>query len=176
VRLQSFTLAVCLLGFAQPALSEERADNLVKAFLGSCVNVLPRVDKIEATANSLKWKELTGDDLKAMAPQDPSSVTKDWFADVAGTPPFFIATALATENGQKISSCSLANPEAPPNDVLASLKQFLKLGEPQAQKTEGGIQTRVWITDIASVHLWISLNDSSPTNDPGVTLGAMTRE
>ena len=133
----------------QSAIAEERADNLTRAFLGTCVNVLPRIDKIEAMANSLKWKPLTGDDLKAIEPQNTSSITKGWFADVAGTPPFFLGASTASVDGQTVSSCSIANPEAPSDDVLDSLRTFLNLGEPQVASTEGGIRMRVWITDVA---------------------------
>jgi hypothetical protein len=170
-------IAVALvLQSGQSAIAEERAGNLARAFLGTCVNVLPRIDKIEAMANSLKWNPLSGDDLKAIEPQNKSSITKGWFVGVSGTPPFFLGASTTSVDGQTVSSCSIANPEAPSDDVLASLKTFLKLGEPQATSTEGGIRMRVWIVDVAAVHLWISLSDSSPTNEPGVTLGAMTRQ
>ncbi len=161
---------------ALPVIAEERADQLVKAFLGLCVDVLPRVDKVEAMANSQKWKELTGDDLKAMEPQQKGGVTKGWFADISGTPPFFVATAVTPDGDRTVFACSVVNPEAPADDVTDSLKRFLTLGEPQSQVSEGGIRTRVWITDVSGVHLWIGLNDSSPTNDPGVTLSAMTKQ
>lgn len=169
-------VAAIAFGSAHGAVADEQADNLAKAFLGSCVNVLPRLDKIEAMANSLKWRPLVGDELKAIEPQNKSSITKGWLADISGTPPFYLATAKATENGYDILTCSAANPEAPAQDVTDSLTKFLKLGQPQFEGAQGGIRMRVWFTDIGGNHLWLSVSDSSPTNDPGVTLAAMLKQ
>jgi hypothetical protein len=169
------TLAVFALSLTA-APGEERADQLVRAFIGTCVDELPRLDKIEAMANSMKWKELTGEDLKAMEPQKQGGVTKGWLADVAGTPPFFLGTSKNKDDKSDVLACSVANPYAPSADVQDSLKRFLNLKEPQAQTSEGGLLTQLWIIDVSGVHLWVTLNDSSPTNDPGVTLGALTKQ
>ena len=176
IRTAAYFVAAGVLLAVNAAQAHEQADQLVKAFLGSCVDVLPRVDKIEAMANSMKWKALAGDDLKAMEPQKKGGVTKAWLADISGTPPFFLGTSVTPDGALTVSACSVVNPEAPSNEVLDALKRFISLREPQVSTAEGGMRIRVWITDISGVHLWISLSDSSPTNEPGVTLAAMTRQ
>ena len=75
---------------SQHSVADERADGLAKAFLGSCVQVLPRLDKIEAGARLAGWREMTGDAASMMAPADKDARSRSWIVEGVAPTPFLL--------------------------------------------------------------------------------------
>ena len=152
------------------------SESVVKSFIGACVQIMPNLDIVEAGARNAGWKELTGDEAKLMAPSDPSAWSRSWLVADAADVPFMIGISRAVTNGKKIAVCSLTNPYAPALKIQSSLIKILALGTPLSVKKDAGRQTSTWTTKANGREIFISLLDTRPMNDPGVTMSAITIE
>jgi hypothetical protein len=164
------------LPFQEDSKGKQAANSLVKAFIGTCVQVVPRLDLIEGTAKLLGWKQINGMEGTLVAPSDPKAVGKTWLVENAADVPFMLATSRAVKEGKTISVCTVANPNAPESSVRASLIEILKLDRPLKVELEGGQRYTYWQTTFSGVDIVLTLIDASPSKDPGINLSAIVEE
>ena len=161
---------------SQHSVADERADGLAKAFLGSCVQVLPRLDKIEAGARLAGWREMTGDAASMMAPADKDARSRSWIVEGVAPTPFLLGITEGKDRGRKVSACAVTNPYAPAPLVSESLIRILALGKTIGDEKSAGQRIRVWEYWNGKMKIQISVTDATPTDEPGVTLGALFSE
>jgi hypothetical protein len=164
------TVMTIQVGLAQSDQDTKAAESLVKAFIGGCVQIMPNLEKVEAGARVLNWKEMTGDVAKLMAPPSANAVWKSWLVTGAADVPFIISTSTGVEGRRKVSVCTIANPYAPPQPIQNALVSMLKLNEQIDKQVEAGQRTTSWKYSVNGRSVIISFIDATPTGDPGVNI------
>ncbi len=161
---------------ADETAQQAAAESLVKSFIGLCVLNVPNLDRVEATARISSWKEIKGDALKLIGPQDPSNESKAWMVKGAATTTFALAISRGMLNGKRISACSVGDPYAPMLPIRSALEKFLQLQKPISQDISGGQQNVVWSTNSGMGDLLIYLLDATPMNENGITITATVND
>jgi hypothetical protein len=163
-------LATAQVGLAQSDQDTKAADSLVKAFVGCCVQIMPNLEKVEAGARVMDWKDMTGDVAKFMAPPSRNVIWKSWLAVGAADVPFIISASTGVEGKRKISACAIANPYAPPEPIQTALVKKLNLKEQIDRQDEAGQQMKSWKSSVNGRAVIVSLVDATPTREPGINI------
>jgi hypothetical protein len=169
-------LASARISFADEAADKSAAESLVKAFISTCVQSVPDLDKVEGTAKLFGWKEMTGIEGTLLAAPNPNAKGKAWLVQDVAEVPFMLAVSRGEEGGESIAVCTVVNPYAPVAPIRIALTAFLQLGEPLKAETEGGQRYTYWQTKFSENYVLVSLIDASPVNDPGINLSAAVKQ
>ena len=157
------------------AHAQNLGEELAKAFIGSCLQMLPRTDRIEAAARALAFKPIEGDTAGMLAPQARDAAWKAWLVDQAPAPPFFLFISEGDFEGEKMKICGVSNPYAPEDQVVPHLLRILSLAGPIYTDIEAGQRTRIWRTELNDEEAIVSVVDATPMEETGLHLSGMMK-
>ena len=166
------TLALASVAYGDDAADKKAAESLIKAFISTCVQAVPDLDRIEGTAKLFGWKEINGLEGTLLAPANPNAKGKSWLVQEAAEVPFMLAVTRAKDENSSISMCTVVNPYAPVAPVATALITFLRLSTPMKVEVGEGQRFTYWEAPFDGKDFLISLIDASPTNDVGINVSA----
>jgi hypothetical protein len=170
----SVLFVACILCLPTLAKAEDRlAKRLVREFVGHCLQTLPDIQRIEAAARTLGWKELDRDVATMVAPKDNAVPWQGWF--VPGAAPYFIGVSRAEFRGEPMATCTIANGQLPVAEALAQLQRLLPLGRVLGDYTELGQRSRLFEITVEGRLGLLMVTDGEKLGLPGFTFGAMMR-
>ncbi|MEZ5913333.1 MAG: hypothetical protein R3D84_14860 [Paracoccaceae bacterium] len=143
---------------------------LARAFIGTCVQNIGRVDKVAAGARALGYKELEGDMKAMVAPQDPNADYSGWLVAEKDKKPYLVGISQAKLNGEDYSICVIANPYVAIDDVLEEIQNLTTLDSQIANSEEAGQRYRVWATEGIAARSFVSAVDAPQMGIVGGTI------
>lgn len=146
---------------------------LAKSFVGGCVQILPEVDLIERAAALDEWEPIDGDAYDFLAPTNVDANWRGWLINRYPAPPHFMFISEGVEPERSVVMCGVANPYAPPEEVIEPVSRFLSLGKPELDQVELGRRTRMWKLATDEHEVIVMAHDISPMEESGLTLSAM---
>jgi hypothetical protein len=159
---------------AGAAWSQSLGEELARAFVGGCVQLLPNIERIAVSAKALGWQPLEGDMAKMLAPLEESANWQGWLVDQAPAPPFFIFISEGEFRGKQARICGIANPYAPYDEVMPHIERILDLTEPAFTESELGQRYTTWELTLNNREMWLMVTDATPMGDPGLTISAFS--
>lgn len=175
MRLATLALAIATLsGAVGDVRSQALGEELAKAFIGGCLEVLPDVERIADAARALGWKAIEGDMAKMLAPQEQSAKWQGWLVDQAPAPPFFMFISEGELRGAQMKICGVSNPYAPYDEVIPHIERILGLTKPEHTETELGQRYTTWKLPTSDRETWMMVTDATPMGDPGMTISAFS--
>lgn len=144
-------------------LENTQVNLVVQKFLGICVNNMPRIDKVVASAEMLKWQPLTREQALMVAPADPLTEFSGWYLK-DGESQFMVGVSESIWKNKPAPSCSIATADVPPLEVKTALKAMLNNPTILDDFTEGGQQVSMYEYKSSLVNGIVIMTDASPSN------------
>ena len=177
MRLLGF-VAVSLLaseGFAQDKTVGDlfravEPNDLITAFVGTCVQSPGRLDKVGAFAEAMDYKTTPEPYWTIFGPQNASTPYHSWTVSEGQGAPYLLGVSEAEMRGQIYQMCVVSNPFMDVDDSLRELRKLVKLGEKVADDVTAGSRVQVWMTPSIVEGSFIGVTDIKEMGVDGMSL------
>ena len=172
----------CALGlmilFLSPAIADSVGErmtsasptSLAQAFLGFCLQNNANPSQTLEVARALKLKELPEEFKPLLAPADPSAEFHGFLVNEGEGAPFALGIVFGELDGERMASCTIANPYIASAPVASALLEMADLQETAFDETQMGQRTRVWDTSNVVDGSIIFFIDSEKMGSGGATI------
>ena len=145
-------------------------DAFLSAFLGHCAQNAGNIERVSEAAEALGYSALPQMFEPLVAPQNPDAEFEGFLVTEGEGAPYLLGISAATEQGELLHTCSVANPFLPSEQLESAVDHWHEIGDPDEEQVVAGQRYRIWFVNHIADRAFVGIVDATPMGMPGATI------